>query len=105
MAVAVATTSRVRRLTTSASRPRTPSRILAAAVGLELVVKGLEADAEHVGGPRLVVAVGGQSLEDQRLLGVLEARAHPEGDRVGPFPGLDQTQRGHGGNVLGQDGV
>src|SRR4026207_2207469 len=87
MAVAVATTSRVRRLTTSASRPRTPSRMLGA-VGLELVVEGLQADARAVGGARLVVAVGGEGLDDQRLLRVLEARAHPERHRVRPVGAL-----------------
>src|SRR5258705_3129457 len=106
MAVAVETTSRVRRLTTSASRPRTPSRrrMLAAAVDLELVVQRLEADAEHVGGARLVVAVGREGLQDQGLLGVLQARPHPEAHPVGPVTQIGHAQGRRRGNVLGEDG-
>src|SRR6266849_5416628 len=105
MAVAVETTSRVSRLTTSASRPRTPRRRMLGAVGLELVVQRLQADAEHVGGAGLVVAVGREGLEDQGLLGVLQARADPEGDAIGPVRRLGHPQGGLRRDVLGQDRV
>src|SRR5258706_12490998 len=80
MAVAVETTSRVRRLTTSASRPRTPSRrrMLAAAVDLELVVQRLQADTQHVGGGPLVFGVGRGGLQGQGLPGALLALPHPD---------------------------
>src|SRR5438477_12094848 len=92
MRVVVTTMRRTRRVTATASLTRIPSRmpVTLQTVAAQLVVERLQTDSENLRGLRLVVAVGGQRLEDQALLGVVEAGADGEGDgvrAVGGAPG------------------
>src|SRR6266508_5550100 len=119
MSVVAATTMEVKRVRAMASLVRIPSRMLLQTVPAQLVVKSLETDAEYLGRLRLVVAIGRQRLQDQTLLGLVEARADGEGDGVralgvaastGPrrrrrreVPRRDQPALAHDGRPL--DGV
>src|SRR3989442_8177256 len=95
MAVVAATIRNVRSVTATASLTRIPSR-MSEAVPAELVVQRLQADAEDLGGLRLVVAVPRQRLQDQALLGMVEARADSERDGVGDVG--DGLARARGGS-------
>src|SRR5882762_10249066 len=92
--VVVATTRKVSSITARASLLRMPNRMLGA-VGLQLVVEGLQADPQDLRRPRLVVAVGAEGPEDQLLFRVVEAGADPERDGIGRFDhvGLDAHGR------------
>src|SRR5262245_49242856 len=79
MSVVVMTTNSVSSVTAIASLLLTPSRI-SRPVSAELVVERLQADAQDLGGLRLVVAVELERPEDDRPFDVVELGAERERD-------------------------
>src|SRR4029453_9264447 len=97
----VATTTRVSRGMARASFDLRPQRMLDA-VAVQLVVKGFEADAQDLGGPRLVIPHRGQRLEDHVALYLLELHPHREWRARAGL--LDATRAGRfAGEVRGGD--
>src|SRR4030095_15490102 len=78
----VATTTRMSRVMVEASLVLRLPRMLDA-VAVQLVVEGLEADAEELGRPRLVVAHRGERLENDVALHVFESHGDPPARRRG----------------------
>ncbi len=51
---------------------------LLSAVFLQLVVQGLQADSQDVGGPCLVVVGGFEGFQDEQTLGFIDGGSHAE---------------------------
>src|SRR5213080_4227547 len=96
--VVVATTRNVSSVTATASLLRMPNRMLGA-VGLQLVMEGLQADPQDLRRPRLVVAVGAEGPEEQ-LLGRDEVAVAHDGGPLQRIPELPHISRP---GVRGQD--